>query len=320
MFDLGIVGVGAWGKRLVNAAQGKSDKVQFTAAVTRTPSKVEEFAAGHNIGLSDDYAAILDDPSIKGVVICTPGLQHVDQALAAIEAGKHILVIKPLALRKQDAVAIYDAAAAKGVFVGMGYERCFLPAVDELRRRVKEGALGQVVHAEGAYCVARYLPMARDYWKADIAVAPPGALADHMLYPMIELIGPVTDLHARGAHLATDLTVPDTANVDFRLAGGATGLLTAIGVTAEFSRLQFFGTEGWAEIRGANRFEFKPREGEAEIIEFPPFDTLKCQLERFAAAALGEQEFPMTPEQTIAGVAAVEAMGLSAERGAPVTL
>lgn len=320
MFGLGIVGVGAWGKRLINSVQGKSDDVRFLAAATRTPSKVEEFAAGHEIALSDDYASLLDNTSIEGVVVCSPGLQHVDQTLAAIDAGKHVLSIKPLAVRKADAVAIYEAAAAQGVFVGMGYERCFLPAVDELRRRVKEGALGKIVHAEGAYCVSRYLPMARDYWKADIAVAPPGALADHMLYPMIELIGPVTELHARGAHLATDLSVPDTASVDFRLANGASGLLTAIGVTPEYARLQFFGTDGWAEIRGASRFEFKPRDGEAEVIDFPPFDTLKSQLERFAAAARGEQDFPVSPEQAIAGVAAVEAMGLSAERGGPVRL
>lgn len=320
MFELGIVGIGGWGKRLINAAQGNSDEVRFVAAATRTPSKVEEFAAGHGIALSDDYTSLLGNPSVKGVVICSPGLHHVDQTLAAIEAGKHVLSIKPLALRREDSVTIYDAASAKNVFVGMGYERCFLPAVDELRRRVKEGALGQIVHAEGAYCVTRYQSMTRDDWKTDVSVAPPGALADHMLYPMIELIGPVTELHARGAHLATDLSVPDTATVDFRLEGGASGLLTAIGVTPDYARLQFFGTDGWAEIRGANRFEFKPREGEAEIIEFPPFDTLTCQLERFAAAALGEQDFPMTPEQTIAGVAAVEAMGLSAERGGPVTL
>jgi predicted dehydrogenase len=320
MFDLGIVGVGAWGQKLINAVQGSSDAVRFISAATRTPSKVEEFAAERSIELSDDYGSVLGNPSVQGVVICSPGLQHVEQTMAAIDAGKHVLSIKPMALRRDEAVAIFDAASAKGVFVGMAYERCFLPAVDELRRRVKGGALGKIVHAEGAYCVSRYSGMARDYWKADVEVAPPGALADHMLYPMIELIGPVTELQARGAHLATDLTVPDTATVDFRLAGGASGLLTAIGVTPEYARLQFFGTDGWIEIRGATRFEFKPREGEAEIIDFPPFDTLKCQLERFAAAALGEQAFPLTPDQTIASVAAVEAMGLSAAQGSPVTL
>ncbi len=320
MFDLAIIGLGAWGQRLVNSVQGVSDSVRFTRAVTRTPAKVEEFATGHSIALGSDPDAALGDASIDGVVVCSPGLQHVAQALAAIDAGKHVLVVKPLALHRRDAEAVYQAAEAKGVFVGLGYERCFLPAADELRRRVRQGALGRIVHCEGNYCVSRYLSMTGDDWKTDAAVAPPGALADHMLYMMIELIGPVEELYARGLHQATDLGVADTASVMLQFAGGASGLLSSIGITPAFARLQFFGTEGWAEIRGASRFEFRPLEGDSTVIDFPAFDTLKCQLERFAAAATGGEAFPVSREAAIAGVAAVEAMARSADSGGPVEL
>ena len=320
MFNLAIMGLGAWGRRLIDSVQENSQAVGFKRAVTRTPAKAAEFAAGHGIDLGDDYRAILDDPAIGGVVVCSPAHVHVEQTLAAIDAGKHVLVIKPLAVRRADAEAIYQAADGKGVFVGMGYERCFLPAVDELRRRVKAGALGRIVHAEGNYCVGRYHNMTRDNWKTDAQVVPPGAFADHMLYPMIELIGPVEELTANGAHMATDLDVCDTSSVTLRFAGGAGGLLCAIGVTPTFARLHFFGSAGWAEIRGASRFEFAPLDGEREVIEFPAFDTLKCQLESFAAAALGEAEFPVSPQNAIDGVAAVEAMARSAASGAPVRL
>lgn len=320
MFDLAIIGLGGWGKRLIDSVQENSDSVSFKRAVTRTPAKAADFAAGHGIELGDDYRAILDDPAIAGVVVCSPGDVHVEQTLAAIDAGKHVLVIKPLALRRVDAEAIYEAADKKGVFVGMGYERCFLPAADELRRRVKAGALGQIVHAEGNYCVGRYHNMTRDSWKTDGAIAPPGALADHMLYMMIELIGPVEELTAHGSHMVTDLDVCDTCSVAMRFAGGASGQLCAIGVTADFARLQLFGDRGWAEIRGASRFEFAPLKGEREMIDFPAFDTLKCQLESFAAAALGEAEFHVSPRNAIDGVAAVEAMARSAQSGGPVRL
>lgn len=320
MFSLAIIGLGAWGKRLIGSVQGKSDVVRFTRAVTRTVAKAKDFADDYGIELGDDYTAALGDASVDGVVVCGPGDVHVEHAMAAIEAGKHVLVVKPLALNRPDAEAIYQAADQKGVFVGLGYERCFLPAADELRRRVSAGELGQIVHAEGAYCVGRYLAMTRDNWKTDAAIAPPGALADHMLYMMIELIGPVEELHVSGLHLATDLDVADTSSVMLRFAGGASGLLTAIGVTAEFARLHFFGTEGWAELRGASRLEIKPRQGEAKVIDFPAFDTLKAQLEVFAAAATGEAEFPLSPEQAIASVAAVEAVAKSARSGTPVTV
>ena len=309
MFNLAIMGLGAWGKRLINSVQENSETVTFRKAVTRTPSKVVDFTAGHGIELGDDFRAILDDPDINGVVVCSPAHVHVEQTLAAIDAGKHVLVIKPLALRRADAEEIYKAADGKGVFVGMGYERCFLPAADELRRRVREGALGKIIHAEGNYCVGRYHNMTRDNWKTDSAIVPPGALADHMLYMMIELIGPVEELTAGGSHMATDLDVFDTSSAT---------LLCAIGVTPEFARLHFFGTEGWAEIRGAARFEFAPLKGDREVIEFAAFDTLKCQLESFAAAALGEAKFNVSAQNAIDGVAAVEAMARSAISGGPV--
>lgn len=320
MFDLAIIGLGAWGKRLIGSVHGKSDNVRFTRAVTRTVANAKDFAQDHGLELGDDYAAALDDASIDGVVVCSPGDIHVEHALAAIEAGKHVLVIKPLALNRRNSEAIYEAADEKGVFVGLGYERCFLPAADELRRRVRAGDLGRIVHAEGAYCVGRYLNMTRDNWKTDATIAPPGALADHMLYMMIELIGPVEELHVRGLHLATDLDVADTSSVMLQFTGGTSGLLTAIGVTPDFARLHIFGIEGWAEMRGVSRLEIKPRQGEGTVMEFPAFNTLKAQLETFTAAAAGETEFPLSPEQAIASVAAVEAMARSAQSGGPVRL
>ncbi len=315
MFQLGMIGLGAWGKNLINSVQGKSETVRFVAAATRSPAKVSEFAGGQGIKLGDDERAVLDDGSIDGIVVSSPALAHVAQITAALEAGKHVLAVKPLALTRADAEALYGLARAKGVFLGLGYERCFLPAAEELRRRVREGELGQIVHVEGAYCVPRYLSMTRDDWKTDNKAAPPGALSDHILYMMIELLGPVEELLSRGGHLATDLDVCDTSTVMLRFPGGVSGLLTAIGVTPAFARLQFFGTAGWAEIRGATRFEMTPLKGEPTVIDFPAFDTLRCQLESFAAAAQGRETFRVSPETAIAGVAAVQAMGTSAASG-----
>ena len=294
--------------------------MRFVSAVTRTPSKVQDFTDRHGIRLGSDHDAVLKDDSVHGVVVCGPGGVHVEHAAAAIDAGKHVLVIKPLALNRADAEALYRAADEKGVFLGMGYERCFLPAADELRRRVAAGDLGWIVHAEGNYCVNRYANMTREDWKTNAAIAPAGALADHILYMMIELIGPVEELQARGLHLATDLDAADTSTVTLRFAGGASGLLTAIGVTPPYARMVFFGTEGWAEVRGATRFEFMPLKGDPTVIDFPAFGALREQLERFAAAALGNTAFPVSPEKAIAGVAAVEAMGRSVKTGGPVTL
>jgi len=315
MINLGIAGLGGWGKNLVNAVQGKSDAVRFTAAATRTPAKVVDFCRDHDIRLAGDLSIVLEDPAIDGVVVAGPAQLHAEVALAALEAGKHVMVIKPLALFRMDAEGLHRAAADRNLVLAMGHDRCFLPAVDELRKRVKAGEFGRIVHAEGDFCVDRYFSLPEGDWKSDDANSQPGSLADHMLYTMIELVGPVDSLFVQAAHVAAPVDMSDTVTVSMRFASGASGSLTAIGITPVFQRLHLFGTEGWAEIRNNRRFEFRPLKGEATVIEFPAFDALKCQLESFAAAIRGDAAFPVSPEDAVAGVAALEAMGRSAKSG-----
>ena len=315
MINLGIAGLGGWGKNLVKSVQGKSDAVRFTVAATRTPAKIADFCSDHDIRLSDDLSIVLEDPTVDGVVVAGPAQLHAEVAIAALEAGKHVMVIKPLALFLKDAEGLRRAAEDRGLVLAMGHDRCFLPAVDELRNRVKAGGLGRIIHAEGDFCVDRYFDLSEGDWKSIDANSQPGSLADHMLYTMIELVGPVDSLFVQAAHLAAPVDMSDTVTVSMRFAGGASGSLTALGVTPVFHRLHLFGTEGWAEIRNNRRFEFRPLKGEGTVTEFPAFDALKRQLESFAAAITGDAPFPVSPDDAVAGVAALEAMGRSAQSG-----
>jgi len=79
----------------------------------------------------------------------------------------------------------------------MGYDRRFLPAVDELRNRAKARDLGLIIQAEGD-------------WKSIDANSQPGSIADHMLYTMIELVGPVDSLFVEATHLAARVDMSET--------------------------------------------------------------------------------------------------------------
>lgn len=318
MMKLGVLGLGAWGQRMVDSVQGKSDAVRFVAGYNRTPSKVTDFAGDRRLRLSGDIADVLADPEVEGVIVVGPAALHAPQAMQAVEAGKHALVVKPLALTRADAEALCGAADAKGLTVVMGYDRCFAPNLDVLRARVRAGALGDIVHGEGDFCVDRYFGFDKDDWKASTAHVHPGALADHMLYGMIELLGPVEEVYVRALRQATDLDAADTATTSLRFVSGASALLTAIGVTANFHRLHLFGTEGWAELRGNRHITIQPVKGEAEVIDLPANDPVKDEIEAFAAAVRGEKPYPITTETAIAGVAALEAMGRSAAKGGKV--
>ena len=116
------VGLGWWGKTLIESVQGTSDKIQFVAATSRT--KTDDylaFAKQQGVAYLDSYEAILADPKVDAVVLATPHSQHSPQVIAAAKAGKHVFCEKPFALHKVEAER--DAALAGRVdrFLGIAF-------------------------------------------------------------------------------------------------------------------------------------------------------------------------------------------------------
>ena len=103
MIELAIFWPGSWGRRLVDAVQGKSDRVRFVAAVAPRPEKIREFADARNIRVTSDYGDVLADSAINGIVSCGPAHLHAEHSLAALQAGKPVLAIKPMGLSTKDA-------------------------------------------------------------------------------------------------------------------------------------------------------------------------------------------------------------------------
>ena len=83
MIDAAIVGLGRWGKNMVNAVQGKSERLRFVRGVVRHPEAVRDFAAQHGFELSVDLDSVLADPNVQAVVFATPHSLHTQQIIAA---------------------------------------------------------------------------------------------------------------------------------------------------------------------------------------------------------------------------------------------
>jgi predicted dehydrogenase len=321
MLRAGIVGLGGWGRRLVEAVQGKSDRIRFVSAVTGTPAKAEAFAARHGLSVSGDLTAMLSDPSVDIVVSSGPAGLHASHSLAALQAGKPVLAVKPMALKASDGEALRAASEASGVLLALGYNRCFFPAVAELRRRVAAGDLGTLLHMEGNFCVDRYFRLKPGSdWKTDINQVLAGALADHPLYAMIELLGPVTEVSAHSSSRATGLPIADATTAMLRFASGASGVLTAIGATATYERTTVFGSRGWAEIRDGEEFTFQPVGGEPVAQHFPQGEPERAELEAFADAVAGSKPFPVTMDTAVHSTAVLEAVDRAARTGETVKI
>src|SRR5437868_1432779 len=98
MIDAAVIGLGRWGKSIVEAVQGKSGRLRVVRGVSKEPDQVRDFAAAHGFALSTEFADALADPRVRAVLLATPHSLHVDQIEAAAAAGKPVWCEKPLAL------------------------------------------------------------------------------------------------------------------------------------------------------------------------------------------------------------------------------
>lgn len=149
---------------------------------------------------SGDWEAVCQRDDVDVVDICTPNHLHVEMALAAIRAGKHVYCEKPLALTASEAKQVTDAAEKAGVCTSMGFNYMCNPLIGIACSLVEEGELGDILHFRGSY-FEDYLadPGVPFNWRCLRAKAGPGALADlgtHLLQMAEYLLGPIARVSA----------------------------------------------------------------------------------------------------------------------------
>ena len=336
MINAAIVGLGWWGKTLVESVQGRSDDVRFVAGATRTRSpEVEAFAGDQALRLVDGYEALLADPEVDAVVLATPHSAHARQVIAAAEAGKHVFCEKPFALAKDDAEAAVAAVREAGVTLGLGYNRRFHPEMTKLRERIRSGGLGVVMHVEATMTFPNALFLTPSQWRANREETPCGGLTPmgvHAVDGMIDLCGAIDHVFCQSFRRVVEIDADDTTSILFRMKDGMSGYLGTITATGPGFSFQVFGSDGWVRLEGMTHVagasseerrtrlfgacKFQPLKGPAEVWDAEPFDSSRAALEAFAVAASGGPGFPITIEEMVHGAAVTEAVVRSAASGA----
>src|SRR5258708_4102283 len=103
MINAAIVGLGWWGKTLVESVQGTSPDMHFVAGSSRSASpELKAFADAQKLRLHESYDAVLADQVVQAVVLATPHSLHPQQVVAAARAGKHVFCEKPFALTRRE--------------------------------------------------------------------------------------------------------------------------------------------------------------------------------------------------------------------------
>jgi predicted dehydrogenase len=140
---VGVVGVGYFGERHARA-YSENPLAELVSIADTNQARAKEVADRY--GAASWYGSVYDllkGEDVDAVSIATPEQQHMEPAVAAAEAGKHVLVEKPLAHNIDDANAIVDAAKRYGVKLMVGYLLRFDPRYAEGKRRIDSGAIGE---------------------------------------------------------------------------------------------------------------------------------------------------------------------------------
>ena len=328
MVRAAIVGLGWWGKTIVDAVQGKTDKITFVAANTRTRAKAEAFCRERKLDLRDDLEAILGDPAIDAVVYTTPHSQHEEHVRRAAQAGKHVCVEKPFTLTVSSAKAAIEAVRKAGVVLGVDFQRRFHPSVGEIRKRVRDGSLGTLSFCVGEVSSPSGLALPKESWRTNPEETPAGAMTGlgvHLVDGFIDLCGEVEEVYCINTRRAAPL-VDDTTVFMLRHRSGVVSTCYCTLASAASYCVAAFGTRGIAETMrpGLDTFRFIPVSdsphvaGQPEVIEHKGFNPVKAVMEAFAAAIRNEAPYPVTHEQIVHGVAVFEAVVKSAQTGQPM--
>jgi predicted dehydrogenase len=323
MLNVGVYGLGGFGKQLVNSIQGKSEKIRVVACAARTRSNVEQFAREKGIDIVEDYAKLLAEPRVQGVILATPHSLHPTHVQQAARAGKHVFVEKPFALNAEAATETVRVCREHGVKFGVGFNRRFRPAMQELRKLVTGGSLGQLLHLEGHFSGE---PSNRPpgSWRSSRAENPGGSMTArgiHVADAMISIAGPASEMLAQSSRNVTTAEHDDVTFMLLRFAGGVTGYLATLSTGPDFWRVHAFCAKGWAEVRGEHVLTVCEKRGAKPVTtEFPETDTLRAGLEAFADAAAGGPAHPVTPEHAISSSAVLGAIEKSAASGSWVKL
>jgi predicted dehydrogenase len=269
---VGVIGAGVGVLHL--AAYSQLPRVEIVALAgldERVPKLAAEYRVPQTYG---DYQELLAQPGIDAVSVCVPNALHAPVALAALAAGKHVLVEKPIARNAAEGQTIAAAAERAGKLVMISFDKRHRADSQWLKRYIASGALGTIYYAKAHWMRRAGIPRLGS-WFVSKELAGGGPLIDlgvHVLDLALYLMGEPTPVSVtastyaefgprgqkgwemRGAAASTRLPyeVEDLGTAFIRTAGGATLLLEASWAThsghGDDFGVTLYGTEGGAEL------------------------------------------------------------------------
>ena len=341
---IGVIGAGAIGT-VHTDAYAKVATAEVVALCDILPDRLKQKGARHGVStLYEDYHQLLADPGIDAVSVCVPNCLHCEITVAALEAGKHVICEKPMAMSAAEAIRMCEARDRAGKVLQIGMVMRQKPESVVLKEAIENGSLGHIYHIRVVLLRRRGIP-GMGGWFTTKAESGGGPLIDIGVHffdlsmwlsglwnptavsaSIYDKFGPLMeDYHyvsmwAGPPQYEGVFDVEDYACGTVRF-GGAASMNFDVGWAANTpgeSYVELLGDKGGVRI-GAGPTTLLTEMGEhladVKLQYATEGDAFATQLGKFAAATRGEGEPPATGEQGVIAMKLIDAIYASAAAG-----
>ncbi len=254
--NFAILGTGMVAAYHRQAIEANADLgARLTAVGHYDPARFGEISRTFGVPCLSE-AELLARPDVDVVCICTPSGQHAEQAVAAAEAGKHVLVEKPMALTLADADRMMAACTEANVRLGVVFQRRAEPLFQTIHAALRAGDLGELTLGVVTMPYVRpqsYYDSAA--WRGTWALDGGGVLMNqgiHLVDLLLWYLGDPVEVQASAATLHRRVEVEDTLAATLRFENGSLATITATTTAAPGfpHRLELYGTHGGIQVEG----------------------------------------------------------------------
>lgn len=253
MLNFAIYGCGVISKTHATAIRAL-EGAQLIACASRTLDTAQTFAAEQGIRVEQDWNALIKCDDIDVICICMPTGTHKTLAIDAMNAGKHVVLEKPMALNTAECDEIIAAAERTGKKITIISQLRTSPDIVRAKQLLSENALGQLILCQLHMCYYREPSYYNIWWRGSKNMAGGGALTNqgvHGVDILRYLMGPVKQATSVVRTLLHDVEVEDAVAASLEFESGAIGVITASTATAPgYDReIKIYGTRGGMEFK-----------------------------------------------------------------------
>jgi predicted dehydrogenase len=250
VWNIGIIGAGVIADFHARAI-GDIENAKLTGFCDGGSGRAKELAEKYSVKAFADYQQTVESDYVDIVAITTPSGFHLEPAVAAAEAGKHVICEKPLEVTLQRCDAMIEAHKKSGTLLGGIFQSRFNDCLVPLKEAIAGGRFGKITYA-GAYIPWwRADEYYKDSWHGTWKLDGGGALMNQSIHTvdlLIDLMGPVESVQAYIGALGHDIETEDTSTAAVRFVNGVLGVI--YGTTASYPgqsrRIEITGTGGTA--------------------------------------------------------------------------